>query len=60
MLLLTLAVFVATTAEAAEPHTVYPEPPLPSGWVTQFSEVTGGDVVSKVSVRMHSGPLTGR
>ena len=49
MLLLTLAVFVATTAEAAEPHTVYPEPPLPSGWVTQFSEVTGGDVVSKVT-----------
>ena len=36
MLVLTFAVFVAMTAAA--PQTVYLEPELPSGWVSQFSE----------------------
>ena len=48
VMLLTVAVFAATAAAA--PHTVYPEPALPSGWVSQFSEpmVAGRDAASVV------------
>lgn len=51
MTLLAFAVFVATANAAAEqpPHTVYPEPALPSGWASQSSD-RGGDEVSKVTL----------
>ena len=51
MLLLGIT-FVNVATTAAAPHTVYPEPALPSGWVSQFSEVTGHDEVSNVKVTL--------
>jgi len=48
MLLLTFA--AAPVASAAPPHTVYPEPALPSGWASQFPEATVREEVFKVTL----------
>ena len=51
MLVLTFAASVVSAAPP--PHTVYPEPALPSGWANQFSKATGGDEVVKVTLAVH-------
>ena len=48
--MLLLAVIAATAAAA--PHTSYPEPTLPSGWVDHFSEAMGRDAASVVKVTL--------
>ena len=48
--MLLLAFAAAAVVSAAPPHTVYPEPALPSGWASQISEATGRDEVCKVTL----------
>ena len=47
-----LFTFAASVLSAAPPHTVYPEPALPSGWASQFSKAVG-DEIFKVTLAVH-------
>ena len=47
-----LFTFAASVLSAAPPHTVYPEPALPSGWASQFSKAAG-DEIFKVTLAVH-------
>ena len=39
-----LFTFAASVFVGAPPHTVYPEPALPSGWASQFSKAVGDEI----------------
>lgn len=47
-----LFTFAASVFVGAPPHTVYPEPALPSGWASQFSKAVG-DEIFKVTLAVH-------